>query len=40
MMESYFLGLWYWCEDYTATQNRMGWYEISKKNSESIYNIP
>ncbi|NRT29264.1 hypothetical protein B0I68_002869 [Clostridium beijerinckii] len=40
MMESYFLGLWYWCEDYTTTQNRMGWYESSKKNSESIYNIP
>lgn len=39
MMESYFLGLWYWSSNYSTTQNRMSWYEHSKKNKDSIYNI-
>ena len=40
MMESYFLGLWYWSKDSGTVKNRTAWYERSKKNKESIYNIP
>ncbi len=39
MMESYFLGLWYWNNDHLKTQNRIKLYEHSKKYKDSIYNI-
>lgn len=40
MMESYFLGLYYWNKDSLSTHNRKQWYEKSKKDADSIYNIP
>ncbi|WML32706.1 hypothetical protein [Clostridium sp. OS1-26] len=40
MMESYFLGLLYWANDFLTFQNRSGWYKHSEKNEDSIYNIP
>ncbi|WML33588.1 DUF1266 domain-containing protein [Clostridium sp. OS1-26] len=40
MMESYFLGLLYWNNEFSVTKNRRDCYEASKKNKDSIYNVP
>lgn len=40
MMESYFCGLYYWSNDIYQLNNRKSIYESSKKNEDSIYNIP
>lgn len=40
MMESYFLGLLYWGNEFMVFKNRSEWYEHSKKNEDSVYNIP
>jgi len=39
MMESYFLGFWYWSNDEIRLHNRKGWYEHRDKE-DSIYNVP